>query len=159
MRPSLKCTQQLTMPGPARSSYPMPPVAAIAAPIISPPLQTLPPYHTYYMDPIEDLPNSNLQIMFWSIPPSVRAILNDGVGGYDVAGAGIAYEGQEGVQRLLFVIIYSLYAVALFGRVRLTVWIRFNPPSDLAENSDNTFLRLAVFNILLIGQTSISSMV
>ena len=55
------------------------------------------------------------------MPPSVRVKLNDGVGGYDVSGAGRAYECQEGVQNLLLFSIYSLYAVALFGRGRLTV--------------------------------------
>ena len=42
------------------------------------------------------------------MPPSVRGILDDGVGGYDVAGAGISHEGQKGVQHLLLVSISSL---------------------------------------------------
>ena len=46
------------------------------------------------MDRIKDLPNSDLQIPFLSMPPSVRGIPNDSIGGYDVAGAGIAYEGK-----------------------------------------------------------------
>ena len=111
------------------------------------------------MDWIEDLPNSDLQIPFWSIPTSVRGKLNDGVGRYYVAGAGRAYEGQEGVQHLLLVSISSLYTIALFDCGRSTVWIWFNFPSDLAENSDNTFIRLAAFTTLLIGQTQIYSMV
>ena len=49
------------------------------------------------------------------MPPSVRGILNDGVGEYDVAGAVRAFEGQEGVQHLLLVIISSLHAVSFFG--------------------------------------------
>ena len=110
------------------------------------------------MDRIEDLPNSNFQIPFLSMPPSVSGLLNDGVGGYDVSGAGRAYEGKERVQHLLLVSISSLSAVALFGRGWSTVLIRFDPPSDLAEISDNTFLRLATITTLLIGQTSISSM-
>ena len=73
------------------------------------------------MDRIEDLPNSDLHIPFRSIPPSVRVILNDGVGGYDVAGAGRAYEGKEGVQHLPLVSISGLYAVSLFGRGWSTV--------------------------------------
>ena len=55
------------------------------------------------------------------MPPSVHGKLNDGVGGYDVAGAGRAYEGQEGVQHLLLVSIYRLYTVAIYGRGRSTV--------------------------------------
>ena len=55
------------------------------------------------------------------MPPSVCGILNDGVGGYDVAGAGRSYEGQELLNHLPLVSIYSLYAVALFGCVRSTV--------------------------------------
>ena len=93
------------------------------------------------------------------MPPSVCGKFNDGVGGYDFAGAGIAYEGQEGVKHILLVIISSLYAFDPFGCVRSTVWIRLNTTSDLAENSDNTFIRLAALTILLIGKTSISSMV
>ena len=50
------------------------------------------------------------------MPTSVQRILNDGVGMYDVAGAGRSYEYQEGVQNLLLVSISSLYTVALFGR-------------------------------------------
>ena len=42
------------------------------------------------------------------MPPSVSGKLNDGVGGYDVSGAGRDYEGQEGVQHLLLVSISSL---------------------------------------------------
>ena len=49
------------------------------------------------------------------MPPSVCGIINGGVGGYDVNGAGRYYEVQEGVQNLILVIIYSLYDVALFG--------------------------------------------
>ena len=49
------------------------------------------------------------------MPPSVRGILNDGVGGYDVAGAVRSCEGQEGVQHLLLVSISSLHSVSLFG--------------------------------------------
>ena len=49
------------------------------------------------------------------MPPSVRGILNDGVGGYDVSGADRASEGQEGVQHLLLVSISSLHAVSIFG--------------------------------------------
>ena len=90
---------------------------------------------------------------------SVRIILNDVIGGYDVAGAGRSYERQEGVQHILLVIISGLCDIALFGRFWSTVLIQFNSPLDLAENSDNTFLRLAVFTNLLIGQTSISPMV
>ena len=147
------------MSGTSSSSYTMTPVAAVTHPILSPPLKTLPPYHTYYMDCIEDLTNSNLQIPFWSMPPSVHGKLNDGVGGYDVAGAGRAYEGQEGVQHPLLVSMYSLYTFSLFGCGSSTVWIQFNPPSDSAEKSENTFLLLAAFTTLLIGQASISSMV
>ena len=55
------------------------------------------------------------------MPLSVRVILNDGVGGYDVSGAGRAYEGKERVQHLLLVSISSLYSVALFVHVRSTV--------------------------------------
>ena len=68
------------------------------------------------MDWIEDLPNSDLQIPFWRIPPAVRGILNDVVGGYYVSREGIDDEGQKGFQQLLLVSIYSLYAVSLFGR-------------------------------------------
>ena len=50
------------------------------------------------------------------MPPSVRGKLNDGVGGYGFAVVGRAYEGQEGSQHLLLVIIYILYTVAIFGR-------------------------------------------
>ena len=52
------------------------------------------------------------------MPPSVRGILYDGVGGYDAFWAVRAYEGQEGVQHILLVSISSLYGVALFGRGR-----------------------------------------
>ena len=45
------------------------------------------------MDWIEDLPNSDLQIPFWIMPPSVCGKIDDGVGGYDVAGEDRAYEG------------------------------------------------------------------
>ena len=93
------------------------------------------------------------------MPLSVRVILNGGVEGYDVSGAGRAYEGLEGVPNLLLVSIYSLYAVALLGCDRSTFWIQLNSPSDSAENSDNTFLRLAEFTALLIWKTSISSIV
>ena len=55
------------------------------------------------------------------MPPSVRGKINDGVGVYDAARADRAYEGQEGVQNLLLVNIYTLYDVALFGRGRSTV--------------------------------------
>ena len=55
------------------------------------------------------------------MPPSVRGKINDGVGGYDVARAGRAYAGHKVVQHLLLVSIYSLYAVAIFGRGRSTV--------------------------------------
>ena len=55
------------------------------------------------------------------MPPSVCAIINDGVGGYDVAGAGRAYSGKEGVQHLPLVSISGLYAVSLFGRGWSTV--------------------------------------
>ena len=47
------------------------------------------------MDYIEYLPNSDLYIPFWSMSPSVLGKINDGVGGYDIAGAGRSYEGQE----------------------------------------------------------------
>ena len=57
------------------------------------------------------------------MPPSVRGILNDGVGGYDVAGAVRAFEGQEGVQHLLLVSIYSLHSVSFFGGDHYTVSI------------------------------------
>ena len=83
--------------------------------------------------------------------PSVRGILNDSDGGYGVDGAVRAYEIQEGVQHILLVITSSLYNGALFGCSRSTVRIRFNPPSDLAENYDNIFLQLAEFTTLLIG--------
>ena len=49
------------------------------------------------------------------MPPSVCGTLNDGVGGYDVAGAGRAYENQEGFQHILLASNSSLYTVALFG--------------------------------------------
>ena len=49
------------------------------------------------------------------MPHSVHVKLNDGVGGYDAAGAGRAFEGQERVQHLLLVSISSLYDVSLFG--------------------------------------------
>ena len=111
------------------------------------------------MDRIEYLPNSDLQIPFWSIPPSVRGKISDGVGEYDVSGAVRSYEFQEAVQHLLLVSISSLYAVALFCCGRSNVWIWFNPPSDLVESSDNTLLWLAVLTTLLIGQPSISLMV
>ena len=107
---------------------------------------------------IEELPNSNLQIPFWSMPPSVRVIINDVVGGYYITVAGRSYEGQGGFQYLLLVSIPSLYAFSLFGRGWSTIWIQYNSPLDLAENSDKTFLRLAVFATLLIGQTSVYSM-
>ena len=55
------------------------------------------------------------------MPPSVHGIINYCVGGYDVAGAGRAYEGQEGVQHILLVSISSLCAVDLFGIGRLAV--------------------------------------
>ena len=55
------------------------------------------------------------------MPPSVRGILNYGVGGYDVVGVGRDYEDQEGFQHLLLVSISSLYNVALFGCGRSTV--------------------------------------
>ena len=55
------------------------------------------------------------------MPPSVHVKINDDVGGYDVDGLVKAYEGQEGVQHLLLVSIYSLYYVALFDCGRLTV--------------------------------------
>ena len=55
------------------------------------------------------------------MPHSGSGILNDGVGGYDVAGEGRAYEGQEGFQHLLLVSIYSIYDVALFGCIQSTV--------------------------------------
>ena len=55
------------------------------------------------------------------MPPSVRVILNDGVAGYDIAGGGRAYEGQEVVQRLQRGSISSLYSIALFGCGWLTV--------------------------------------
>ena len=51
------------------------------------------------------------------MPPSVRVILNGGVGVYVVAGAGRCYEVQEVVQHILLVSMYSLYDVALFFRV------------------------------------------
>ena len=73
------------------------------------------------MDQIEDLTNSDLQIPFLSIPPSVHGKINDVVGVYGVDGLGKAFEGQEGVQNLLLVRIYSLYAVSLIGRFRSTV--------------------------------------
>ena len=50
------------------------------------------------------------------MPPSVRRVLNGGVGGYDFDEAGVSYDGQEGVQHLLLVNISSLYAVSLLGR-------------------------------------------
>ena len=93
------------------------------------------------------------------MPSSVRGKLNDGVGGYDVSRTGIYYEGKEGVQHIILVSIYSLYDVYLFGHVRSTVLIRFNYPSDLVGNSDNTFLQMAAFTTLLIGKTSMSSMI
>ena len=68
------------------------------------------------MDQIEDLPNSNLQIPFWIMPPSICGKLNDEVGGYDYAGTSRDYEGQEVDQHLLLVSISSLYDVSLFGR-------------------------------------------
>ena len=111
------------------------------------------------MDWIEYLPNSNLQTPFWSMPLWVLGKLNDDVWGYDVAGLGRGYKGQEGVQHVFLVSISSLYAVALFGYGRVTVWIQFNTPKDLAENSHNTFLRMAAFITFLIGKTSMSSMV
>ena len=111
------------------------------------------------MDRIEDLPNYDFYIPFWSIFPSVHVIRNDAVGGYDVSGAVGSYVVQEGVQHLLIVSISSLYGVAAFGWGWSTVWIWFNPPSDLAGNSNNTFLRLAAFATLLIGQILIYSMV
>ena len=43
---------------------------------------------------IEDLLNSDLHIPFLRIPPSLRGILNYGVGEYYVAGAGRFYEVQ-----------------------------------------------------------------
>ena len=89
------------------------------------------------------------------MPTSVQRILNDGVGMYDVAGAGRAYEYQEGVQNLLLVSISSLYTVALFGRGWLTVLILCNLSSYLAVNYDNTFLQLAALTTLLVGQISI----
>ena len=52
------------MPVPSIYFYPILPVAAAVYPILLPPLQTLPPYHTEYMDRIEYLPNSYLQIPF-----------------------------------------------------------------------------------------------
>ena len=55
------------------------------------------------------------------MPPSVCAIINDGVGGYDVARAGRAYSGKEGVQHLPLVSISGLYAVSIFGRGWSTV--------------------------------------
>ena len=55
------------------------------------------------------------------MPPSLRGILNDGVGVYDVDISGRAYGGQEGVQNILVVSISSLYAVSLIGRFRSTV--------------------------------------
>ena len=73
------------------------------------------------MDQIKDPPNSDLQILFLSMPPSVRGILNDGFGGYDVPGEGRADEVQEGLQHLLLVSISSLYAVSLFGCGRPTI--------------------------------------
>ena len=48
------------------------------------------------------------------MPPSVRGIINDGVGGYDVAGVVRAYEVQEGIQHFLLDIISSLHAVSIF---------------------------------------------
>ena len=48
------------------------------------------------------------------MPPSVREILNDSVGGYDATGAGRDYEVQEGVRNLLLVSISSLYDSRLF---------------------------------------------
>ena len=84
----------MTMRGPSIYSYPIRTVSAAVAPILSSPLYTLLPYHTYYMDRIEDLPNSDLHIPFLRIPPSLRGILNYGVGEYYVAGAGRFYEVQ-----------------------------------------------------------------
>ena len=55
------------------------------------------------------------------MPPSVRGIINDGVGGYGATGAVRYYEGQEGVQHPLLVNISSLYDVALFGSVQSAV--------------------------------------
>ena len=55
------------------------------------------------------------------MPPSVRVIRNDGVGGYGVTGVGRAYKGQERVQHLLLVSIYSLCGVSLFGHGRSTI--------------------------------------
>ena len=55
------------------------------------------------------------------MPPSVRGKINVGIGGYDVSVAVKVYEGQEGVQHLLLVIIYSLYNVTHFGCGQLTV--------------------------------------
>ena len=55
------------------------------------------------------------------MPPSVRVILNYDVGGYDVTGAGRAYEGQEGVQHFVDVSISSLYDVSTFSHIRSTV--------------------------------------
>ena len=49
------------------------------------------------------------------MPPSVCGTLNDGVGGYDVAGAVRDFEGQKGVQHLLLGSICSLQAVSFFG--------------------------------------------
>ena len=70
----------MNMPGPSRYSYQMPSVDAIVAPLF----QTLPPNHTKYMYWIEDLTNSDLNILFWIMPQLVRVILNYGVGGYYV---------------------------------------------------------------------------
>ena len=55
------------------------------------------------------------------MPPAVCGILNDGIGGYGVAGAGIDYEGWEGVRHLLLVSISNLYSVALFGSIQSNV--------------------------------------
>ena len=73
------------------------------------------------MDQIKDPPNSDLQILFLSMPPSVRVIFNDGVGGCDFSGAVRDYEGREGVQNLLLDSMYSFYDVALFGHGRSNV--------------------------------------
>ena len=70
---------------------------------------------------IEDLLNSDLHIPFLSMPPSVRVIFNDGVGGCDFSGAVRDYEGREGVQNLLLDSMYSIYDVALFGHGRSNV--------------------------------------
>ena len=85
------------------------------------------------MNQIEDQPNSYLHFPFWSMHPSVRGIFNDGIGGYDVAVVRRSYEVQEEVQRLLWISISIIYAVDIFGCIRLTAWIRFYPTSDLAE--------------------------